>query len=514
MVGSRRNTPPPDADERTALLPDNENGHQVQQQHHLSANDPAVSPYNLLRVRTLRYASIGLLALAGLWWLLLLISTFVTPPGLHTSGGGWWSFSFATLSFALLLTLLLFYRTPSHTERVLYALTLLFTFTSLLLLVIPSGTRHAESFTGLASAAFAVFVAAWCIICDRTVEFGKHHEETRLAGARARHRTVKQYLSVFGGSIVLILILSASILFTINLSILARDKTLPAPGRLYPVENGGYSVHIFCAGNKTDDSGEKHTTVLLEGGHEPVELRLESWVREAHERNHTAVKRYCYWDRPGYAFSGNAPSPQSAGRVVDALPAALTAAGEEGPWVLVSHGVGGVYSRVFAARHAGEVKGLMLVDALHESLLYRIGGAKRGFLLWVRGVLYPLGLDRIWATWFLGRGREERVYGRNAYMQGGEIKAKLQESLVATSFTKNEIIAAAAILPRDIPLVVVSSGRKVRHDRMWSDGQRHLTRVTDELVSWDVVEGAGHEVWRDNEGRVLLQKRLVELLGR
>jgi pimeloyl-ACP methyl ester carboxylesterase len=412
-----------------------------------------------------------------------------------------------------LTTLLLFYRTPSHTERILYTLTLLFTFTSAMLIVIPSGTRSEELWAGVASAIFTVLVAGWCIICNRTVQYGVRHEERRLTGAR-QQRTWKQVLSVFSGSIVIILILAVSVLFTINLSILARDRTLPTPGGTYPVENGQYSVHLFCAGNKTDSKGEKHTTVLLEGGHEPVELRLESWVRESHERNHTAVKRYCYWDRPGYAFSSNAPSPMSAGRVADALSEALVAAGEEGgPWVLVSHGVGGIYSRIFAARHPGQVKGMMLIDALPESLLYRIGGAKRGLLLWLRGVLYPLGLDRIWATWFLGRSREDRVYGRDAYMQGGEIKAKLQESLVATSFTKNEIIAAAAILPRDTPLVVVSSGRKVKNDRMWSDGQRQLTRVSDELVSWDVVEGAHSEIWRDNKGRVLLEKRLVQLLG-
>ena len=113
----------------------------------------------------------------------------------------------------------------------------------------------------------------------------------------------------------------------------------------------------------------------------------------------------------------------------------------------------------------------------------------------------------------MGRNREERVYGRDAYMRGGEIKAKFQEGLVATSLTKSEIVAAAAILPRDVPVVVVSSGRRVKGDRLWSDGQRELTRVSDELVSWDVVEGAGSEVWRDNEGRVLLTKRLVQLLS-
>ena len=37
-----------------------------------------------------------------------------------------------------------------------------------------------------------------------------------------------------------------------------------------------------------------------------------------------------------------------------------------------SHGVGGLYSRVFAARHTSQVKGLLLVDTVPESLIPKI----------------------------------------------------------------------------------------------------------------------------------------------
>lgn len=78
-----------DPDERTALLPEtSSNGH-----HHLNPDDPAVSPYNLLSVRTLRWFSILFFFAASLWWLLLLITTFISLPGFHTKGGGWFAFA-------------------------------------------------------------------------------------------------------------------------------------------------------------------------------------------------------------------------------------------------------------------------------------------------------------------------------------------------------------------------------------------------------------------------------------
>jgi pimeloyl-ACP methyl ester carboxylesterase len=239
---------------------------------------------------------------------------------------------------------------------------------------------------------------------------------------------------------------------------------------------------------------------------------MESWVLSAYQEK--KIDRYCYWDRPGFGFSENAPSPLSAGMAVDALSEALLEAGENGPWVLVSHGVGGIYSRIFASRHVAEVKGLLLIDVLPESQLHQVGSARRGFVLWLRGVISPLGIDSLMGAIFMGRSRADRIYGRSAYQNGKQIKAKLQENLVATTFTRNEIAASSAILPKDVPFVVVSSGKAVKADQQWSDGQRELTEITENLVAWDVVNHAPHKVWSTMTGSRLLVKRLEQLLHR
>jgi hypothetical protein len=47
-----------------------------------------VSPYNLWSVRFLRYFTVLFAIVTFLWWVLLLVSIFVSPPGMHSRGSG------------------------------------------------------------------------------------------------------------------------------------------------------------------------------------------------------------------------------------------------------------------------------------------------------------------------------------------------------------------------------------------------------------------------------------------
>jgi pimeloyl-ACP methyl ester carboxylesterase len=196
----------------------------------------------------------------------------------------------------------------------------------------------------------------------------------------------------------------------------------------------------------------------------------------------------------------------------DAISEALAISGEDGPWILVSAGIGSIYSRVFSARHPRDVKGMMFIDGLHEDLLYKIASPGRGFVLWGRGIISPLGLDRLAGALFKGRTKEDRVFGRSSYQGGKFLKNKLQENLVAESFTKNEVVSARNIQDPSTPLVVVTSGVHLKRDKDWERKQQDLTGVTDKLLAWDIVKGApSEEIWRSEQGKKVLEKRLGQL---
>lgn len=101
-------------DEHTRLLPNRVDSTREM----LSPDDPAVSPYNLWSIRLLRALTVlfGLVTLV--WWVILLVSAFATPPGFHTRGGGFFALGYATLTLANMAFTLIFFGVPSKAVRI------------------------------------------------------------------------------------------------------------------------------------------------------------------------------------------------------------------------------------------------------------------------------------------------------------------------------------------------------------------------------------------------------------
>lgn len=179
----------------------------------------------------------------------------------------------------------------------------------------------------------------------------------------------------------------------------------------------------------------------------------------------------------------------------------------------MSAGIGSIYSRIFSARHGGDVKGLLFIDPLHEDDLSRVGSPTRGFKLWIRGIISPLGLDRVPGALFNGRTKEDRVWGQSAYQTGKSLFMQLQENLVADTLSKRDLASSSAIQNPDVPLSLISSGVEIRRDSGWEDKQRDISHLTHKLKHWDIVDEAPHEVWRSRNGRDIIEKRLKQLVN-
>lgn len=141
-----------------------------------------------------------------------------------------------------------------------------------------------------------------------------------------------------------------------------------------------------------------------------------------------------------------------------------------------------------------------------------MGSPGRGFLLWIRGIISPLGLDRLPGALFNGRTKEDRVWGQSAYQTGKYVFTKLQENLVADTLSKRDLASSRAIQNPDVPLNLISSGVRIREDSGWEDKQRDLSHLTHKLEHWDIVDNAPHQVWRTRAGRDIIEKRLRQLV--
>ncbi|KIL88520.1 hypothetical protein FAVG1_08602 [Fusarium avenaceum] len=493
-------------DEHTRLLPNRINS----TQRLFAPDDPAVSPYNLWSIRALRHLTIVFTLVTFIWWVLLLVSPFATPPGFQHPGSGWLAYNYASLTLANLLFTLVFFGVPSKSVRMLIIFMSGILILDITLLLAVHKIRYEENCVGTISVIWALFMSLWTLFTDRMVKWGKAEEEERLTGRAETRRTLFEWFEVILSTISYAIMSMALFLITLTIILRALDAAVIPPGKLHWVDDGKYRIHVYCHGKKTDSGGNELPTVLFEGDERTVERDFWSFADIAITNG--TISRYCFVDRPGYSWSDTSPSPSSAGVVADAVSEALAQAGERGHWVLASAGIGSLYSRVFSSRNGDRVKGLLLIDPLHEDLLDQVGAPGRGLLLWLHGVISPLGLDRLPGAIFLGRTSRDRVYGRSAQQEGKFIFAKLQENLVARSLTRRDVKNSRQVQDKETPLVVISSGLRVKQSSAWEKKQRDLTKLTDKLNSWDIVDEAPHEVWKTFEGREMIEKRLKELV--
>jgi pimeloyl-ACP methyl ester carboxylesterase len=133
---------------------------------------------------------------------------------------------------------------------------------------------------------------------------------------------------------------------------LSRWGVLPpyeARGIFVPVDPAGRTVYLDCRGSGSP-------TVVFESG---MGEGAGGWGYVFPET--AALTRACAWDRPGIGRSAARGRHDALDTARD-LRAALAAAGEPGPFVVVGHSLGGVYARIFATAYRSDIAGLVLVD--------------------------------------------------------------------------------------------------------------------------------------------------------
>jgi pimeloyl-ACP methyl ester carboxylesterase len=110
-------------------------------------------------------------------------------------------------------------------------------------------------------------------------------------------------------------------------------------------------------------TGSRSPTVVFENG------LTNDWY--ALQNRLSGLTRVCSYDPARLAGplgrSDPAPAPRDGTDRVSDLHALLAAAGVPGPYVLVGHSNGGLFSLLYASQHPRQVGGLVLIDGVHPS---------------------------------------------------------------------------------------------------------------------------------------------------
>jgi pimeloyl-ACP methyl ester carboxylesterase len=247
------------------------------------------------------------------------------------------------------------------------------------------------------------------------------------------------------------------------------------PGTLIDV--GGHRLHVKCAG-----SG--NPVVLLESG---IAASSLSWARVQPEI--ATFTRVCAYDRAGFGWSDPPSCPRTFERMVDELAAVLSNIAPRESVVLVGHSFGSFIVSAYALRDPTRVAGLVLVDPATEWLtptprhrrLLRGGRA----LSWIGAALAHVGVVRACLSLLTGgapvvprqfvrifgptaAGTLERLVGEvrklpaevHAIVQALWSDPKCFRAMAdhLSALERHSASKAALALPREVPLVVISSG--------------------------------------------------------
>ncbi len=164
----------------------------------------------------------------------------------------------------------------------------------------------------------------------------------------------KIFIKVLGWMLVAVL------LFVAGTSIYNRVKSVDElnwvmeQGYYNPVSVGDHSLNVYRAGN---EDGE-HTFVTLSGwsdGEAFISWRpLTSQFEEDNE--------FIFIDRPGYGLSDDVSDDITVEYVVEDYRAALRNSGEEGPYILLAHSMGSLYTAYWVSTYPDEIEGVIIMD--------------------------------------------------------------------------------------------------------------------------------------------------------
>jgi pimeloyl-ACP methyl ester carboxylesterase len=181
---------------------------------------------------------------------------------------------------------------------------------------------------------------------------------------------------------VLGVLAAASVGATIsNVNLVRVEDSYPAPGATYSV--GDHRLHLDCHGHGGP------TVVLFNGLGE----FSASWARITGPVS--ASTRVCAYDRAGQGWSDDADSPQDGVTAAADLHALLAAAGEQGPYVLAGHSIGGPYAMTYAATYPEQVAGLVLLDSSSPRQLTDIPSYPGQYAIMRRGLALLPTLARL-----------------------------------------------------------------------------------------------------------------------
>jgi pimeloyl-ACP methyl ester carboxylesterase len=268
-----------------------------------------------------------------------------------------------------------------------------------------------------------------------------------------------------------------------------------AAGQL--VDVGGHKLYLSC-------TGSRDPTVVLQPGLGSISsaFGLITPVVEIDTR-------VCVYDRAGRGLSESTSAPPDGMQVAADLHRLLQEARVPGPYVLVGHSFGGLYSLTFAAEYPEDVAGLVLLDSTSPEQVERKLSGWPGFYEFYRRAtalmpsLARLGVTRLFASssygdWPADARDEQRANSSPRW-------ARSQRDEFAQSRTSMKQAQSLHDLG-DKPLMVLAAGKG--HEAAWVAAQEDLAKLSTN-ARYRVIPDATHQSLLDDKYDAVVSSQAI-----
>ena len=253
-----------------------------------------------------------------------------------------------------------------------------------------------------------------------------------------------------------------------------------APGDL--VDIGSLRMHIHCVGDRSP-------TVVLDSGMGGFSL---DWLKvQSRLADHVRV---CAYDRAGYGWSEQGPSPRITEQIVDELHELLKAYELEPPYILVGHSFGGYNMQYYAKVYPKKTAGLVLVESSHPDQADRMPDipAVRERASGARMIsMFDPSFVRMYPEDY--RDMVLRIFSTEKFHF-----TRQREYL---NFTQSGVQVAEIERQITVPMAVITRGKRSydttpygrQQERVWKQLQKELLNISSN--SWQIIaEDSGHLV--------------------
>lgn len=307
-------------------------------------------------------------------------------------------------------------------------------------------------------------------------------------------KVLKWIGKILAGFIILLLI--SGLFFR-----LFSSKTVP-PGKLIDVN--GTKLHIRTEGQKND-----LPTLVLESG-AGNDTDVFHWIAEGLKKNMRVVR----YDREGKWFSESSKDSVTPEFYARQLHTLLEKSGENPPYILVGHSMGGPYNRIFRDLYPNEVKAMVFLDSSHPEQWKRL--AENGLfeknqisLIKSLAILSDMGImgvyNAISSPKFmdenLPKDCQNRKHNLTSY-SGDVYRRYLKENSI-----NNDILSRAGQVRRldSLPVLVFTANKQYGDSQIWFEMQKELKELSTK----------GEQFYIDaNHGSIITKRENAEIINK